>query len=157
MNQKNLYEQAVEDYDLGKLDSAVAKFLAAAEGGNVNAMETLAVLYGDGDGVDYDFDRSVYWDMRSIESGSLTSLSNLAITYRTHGDIREAKKWFEKAVESGDGDAALDLAKLYMVSDKETETLITLLQKVVESDNVCAASVDEAKEFLKEFGHPGYL
>jgi TPR repeat protein len=38
---------------------------------------------------------------------------NLGITYRLKGDIRKSKAWFEKAIETGDGSAALELAKLY--------------------------------------------
>lgn len=151
MDKEQLYETAVQEFDNGETDSAIEKLMISAKLGCVHAMEMLAILYGDGNGVDADFDRSVYWDIKAIEAGSKTSLSNLAISYRTSGNIREAKKWFEKAVVVGDGDAALDLAKLYMVSDKERQKIVELLQKVIHSDNVCGDSIDEARAYLKEY------
>ena len=45
-------------------------------------MSRLALMYGDGEGVAYDFDKSVYWDLKAIEAGCTSSMSNLAITYR---------------------------------------------------------------------------
>lgn len=150
MKLENLYVQALKEYELGKFELAAKKFEKGANAGNVEAMQMLALLYAGGDGVERDFEKSIYWDKRAIELGSIVSLSNLAITYRMRGDIREAKSWFEKAVKTGDGDAALDLAKLYMVTDKEKETIKNLLQQVVDSQNVTEASVEQAKTFLKE-------
>ena len=131
MSEKDLYEQAFEEYHSGNTESAVKKLLVSANSGNVSAMELLALFYSGDENENYDLEKSAYWDMKAIESGSTVSLINLAITYRMRGNIREAKKWFGKAIEAGDGEAVLDLAKLYMVSEREKDTVKVLLEKVI--------------------------
>ena len=82
---------------------------------------------------------------------------NLAVSYRHLGDIRQARYWFEKSFasrEGGDGSAALALAKLYMVSDKETETVIKYLRIACACEPYETISLDEfeeAQRLLAEF------
>jgi TPR repeat protein len=66
------------------------------------------------------------------------------------GDIRKSKKWFEKAIKSGDGSAALQLAKLYMVSDKEKDTVKFYLKHAINNENMCEADIEEAEKLLSE-------
>lgn len=148
MNNEDVFIKADDAYNSGNMELAFQLFSRAAENGDSSAMSRLAMMYGDGDGIEYNFDKSVYWDLQAIEAGCMSSMSNLAITYRNHGDAREAKKWFEKACESGDVDAALDLAKLLVVSDKELDHVRVLLEQVVNSKEACPASVEEAQKML---------
>lgn len=148
MNIDDRFNEADDAYNSGNMELAFQLFSRAAEDGDASAMSRLAMMYGDGEGVAYDFDKSVYWDLQAIEAGCISSMSNLAITYRNHGDAREARKWFEKAWEAGDVDAALDLAKLLVVSDKELDQVRTLLKQVVGSKEACPASVEEAQKML---------
>jgi TPR repeat protein len=154
MIDSTLFDQADGAYQGGDLEAAFRLFLKAAEDGDASAMSRLALMYGDGEGVDYDLAKSIYWDKKAIAAGNLSSLSNLAITYRTLGDIRKARHYFDEAIQSGDGDAALELAKLYMVSDKEKQKqkqkVMELLRIVLNSKSVCISSVEEAKEIIKE-------
>jgi uncharacterized protein len=145
------FKEASDEWDKGNFDNAINLFLSLAEEGDVSSMEKLACIYGDGIGVDFDFEKSVYWDKKAIESGSLVSLGNLAITYRTKGDIQNAKKWFEKAIEAGDGDAAFELAKLYMVSEKENEKIVDLLNIAINSEDLVDDSLEEAKSLLSDY------
>lgn len=147
-NQQDLFELADQAYQSGNYEKAFRLFSRASEGGDSSAMSRLAIMYGDGEGVAYDFDKSVYWDLKAIEAGCTSSMSNLAITYRNHGDSREARRWFEKACESGDVDSALDLAKLLVVCDKEIDHVRSLLKQVASSDEACPASVEEAQKML---------
>jgi TPR repeat protein len=87
--------------------------------------------------------------MKAIEAGELTSLLNLAITYRMRGDMVSAKHWFEKALDSGDPEAALQLAKLYMVSEKEHETVRRYLELVINDELSLEVSREEAVDLLK--------
>ncbi|HRX35692.1 MAG TPA: tetratricopeptide repeat protein [Aestuariivirga sp.] len=123
-------------------------FLKLAEAGDASACGMVATMYFDGEGVAFDFDESVKWDLRAIELGDTTSLSNLAISYRNTGNAREARKWFEKAVATGDGEAALDLAKLLHVSDFEIDNVRRLLKMAVESDHMTPAGLEEAEAML---------
>ncbi len=112
-------------------------------------------MYGDGKGVEYDFDKSVEWDLRAWELGNESSLHNLGVTYRTHGAAREARKYFERAIAAGDGDALLELAKLLDVSDFETANVLRLLRLVNESDSVTEDSREEASSLITEIERRG--
>lgn len=145
------FSEADKLWDSGNYNEAFTLFNKLAENGDVSSMSRLAVIYTDGRGVETDIKKSIYWDMRAIENGCKASLSNLAITYRMRGDIKRSKTWFQKAVDAGDGDAALELAKLYMVSDKETDMIVYLLEKVIHSGSSTENSINEAKNMLPEF------
>ena len=80
---------------------------------------------------------------------------NLGITYRNSGDAREARRWFEKLHADGDGDASLELAKMYMISDLEGERIKAYLLAAVQSSHVCEASIEEAQALLDNLDESG--
>ena len=84
-------------------------FRRAAEHGLSSAQNTLGVLLGNGDGVKKNFDEALSWLKRAFHAGELYAAHNIAITYRQIGDLRIAVKWFQKSVDSGDGDALVQL------------------------------------------------
>lgn len=147
---KCLFLDAESAYERGDLDQAFKLFLGAAERGDSSAMSRVAVMYDSGEGTDRNIDLSIYWDLRAIEAGSTTSLLNLGITYRRIGEIRKARRWFEKSLEGGDAEAALELARLYSVSDKETDKVRGYLTIVLASDFVSPDSKEEAAGLLAE-------
>lgn len=151
MNTEEIYLHADTAYDAGNFEEAFALFLKAAEHGDCNAMCRIALMYESGDGTLSDIEESIYWDLKAIEGGCNTSLLNLAITYRHLGEIRKSKHWLEKSLGTGDGEAALELAKLYSVSDKEIATVINYLNIAIASDNLTEASREEALELLNQF------
>ena len=151
MNNDKLFPQADEQYELGNLDIAFKLFLKAAEQGDSSAMSRLACMYADGEGVSRDFEKSIEWDKNSIEAGNISSFLNLAITYRTLGDIVSSKYWFEKALDKGDAEAALQLAKLYMISDKERESIEHYLNLAINDKSICEESRIEANNLLMNF------
>ncbi len=135
--------------DNGEFKAAFKQFLHAAEAGDVDAMVRVAYMYAHGQGVSLDFDKSIYWDVVAIKKGSETALYNLGITYRMKGDLRKAKSCFEKSLQAGRGEAALQLAKLYLVSDKELEKVKTYLEIALDHE-MCEASEEEAENLLDE-------
>jgi len=149
MTENNDFEKADTLYDQGDFASAFKLFFRAAESGDSSAMSRLACLYFDGEGVDCDICESISWDQRAINAGSVSSMLNLAITYRTQGNIVAAKEWYEKAIDAGDSEAALQLAKLYMVTDKERDNIVSLLSQSIELGNLCEESMDEVKALQK--------
>ncbi|MFC5473458.1 tetratricopeptide repeat protein [Paraherbaspirillum soli] len=146
MDEVDIFLQADAAYDTGDLASAFNLFLQAAEKGNCDAMCRIALMYESGEGIACDIDKSIYWDLKAIDAGSTTSLLNLGITYRRLGNIRKAKYWFEKSLETGDGEAALELARLYSVSDKEIDTVKRYLNIAISSNSLSEASLEEARE-----------
>lgn len=144
----NPYEDAMAAYDRGHLNKAFKLFLAGAESGDVDSMAMVAVMYGAGEGVRIDLHQSIEWDQKAIAAGSELAFLNIAITYRCVGDLVNARHYFERALESGDGEAALQLAKLYMVSDKENETVRKYLNIAIDSTNAFDDTRQEARDLL---------
>lgn len=52
---------AIKNYDKGRKDYAMQKFLSAAKWGNKDAQYTIAVMYVEGDGVAVDYPRAHAW------------------------------------------------------------------------------------------------
>ncbi|PCJ03188.1 MAG: hypothetical protein COB14_00190 [Alphaproteobacteria bacterium] len=126
--------------------------LKLAEAGDAESMCRIANMYAVGDGVGVDYDKSIYWDKKALELNEVSARNNLGCTYRMRGDIVSAKYWFEQAVEHGDIEAALALARLYMVSDKEADKVLEYLDLVINADpvSVCESLVEEAETLKKK-------
>ena len=141
----------------GKYAEALQMYLELAERGDTGAMLNAANMYAAGRGVEIDYDKVIELEKRAADAGEPMAFYNLAVSYRHLGDIRQARHWFEKAFaseEGGDGSAALALAKLYMVSDKETETVIKYLRIACACEPYETISLDEfeeAQQLLAEF------
>lgn len=75
---------------------------------------------------------------------------NLGVSHRRRGEIRAARDCFQAAMERGDGDAALELANLYLVSDLEVPRVLKLLQVALDSANVTLESREQAQALLLE-------
>ena len=101
------------DFDeQGKFSLAFKHFSKAAVLGNIEAQVNLGNLYDDGKGCKKDPELAVYWYKRAIKRGSPAGAYNLAVHYRTLGNIRWAKYWFKRADLMGDEDAKSELEKL---------------------------------------------
>lgn len=139
-------------YERGDLEEAFAGFLRLAQEGDLNGMSRVACLYADGEGTARSREKSLEWDSKAAALGSTTSMFNLAITHRNAGNYREARRWFERLHADGDGDASLELAKMYLISDLEGEQVKAYLLAAVQSSHVCEASRQEARALLVELG-----
>ncbi len=135
--------------DQGRLDEAFAEFMAGAELGDPHCMTRLAVMYTLGMGVNCcDYDKAIEWEARAYEAGDLSALFNMGISYRIKGDIVAAKECFEEALEAGYSSAALQLAKLYIVSPKEVEVVRKYLLVVVGDSSLSESDREEAEDLL---------
>lgn len=150
MDTTDIFLKADAAYDAGDFAVAFRLFLQEAEAGNCDAMCRLALMYESGEGTEPDVDKSIYWDLKAVDAGSTTSLINLGITYRRLGNMRKARYWFEKSLETGDGEAALELAKLYSVSDKEVATVKHYLDIAISSNRLSEASLEEAQKMSQD-------
>jgi TPR repeat protein len=152
--EKSLFDEGSAAYESGDYETAFALFLRSAQGGDVDSMTRVASMYGAGEGANLDFQKSIEWDEKAVEAGSIASISNLGITYRMCGDTRKARFWFEKAIAAGDCEAALDLAKMYLISDLETARIKKYLELVLSGENSSVAAREEAAEILLSFSSP---
>ncbi|WP_043649179.1 tetratricopeptide repeat protein [Chitinilyticum litopenaei] len=150
MQTDELFLKGDELYEKGDFAGAFAAFMQAAMEGDTSCMLRVAVMYTCGEGVNCDYDKAIEWELKAVEGGEISALVNLGISFRIKGDIRKAKHWFERAIESGDGSGALELAKLYLVSPKENERTIEYLKLAISSKNMCEVEVEEAQKLLSE-------
>lgn len=144
----NPYEDATAAYDRGHLNKAFQGFLAGAQAGDVDCMAMVAVMYGAGEGVRIDLAQSIEWDKKAIAAGSELAFLNIGISYRCMGDMVSAKRWFLRALDAGDAEAALQLAKLYMVSELEADTVRKYLQMALDSAQALDETKLEARQLL---------
>jgi uncharacterized protein len=148
MDKTKRFAKADELYEGGRYKEAFDLFLGLAEEGDPSATSRIADMFGSGKGTDYNFEKSVEWDMKAVELGSPVSRFNLGVSYRTKGDVKRAKYWFEEALRFGDDSAAVELAKLYMVSDLENNKIASYLKLAIESANI---TEDDRREALALF------
>lgn len=144
------FSHASDLYEQGLYKEAFEEFLRLAVEGDTSAMTRVACMYCDAEGVDSNLEQSIFWDKKAAELGNPTGFFNLGITYRNIGDMRNAKKYLLKALEDDDGEPALQLAKIYMISELETEKVIEYLTQAINSDFISQYSYEEALGLLKE-------
>lgn len=91
----------------GDYEGALKQFREAANNGNPAALNSLAVMYEKGMGVEVDYAEARNWYQVAIEHGSFDALYNLAVLYAeapygVQQDIPKALALFDRACEDGD-------------------------------------------------------
>lgn len=153
----DIFDIADMAYERGEKEKAAVLFLQAANAGDNNAMSRIALMYSEGEGVEKSIEKSIEWDLKAIQKGNTSSMLNIAITYRTIGNILESKKWLETAIEAGNHEAALDLAKLYMVSNMKDDKISSLLFSIIKSNSVSEECKEEAAFLIKKYNNSGNI
>lgn len=131
---------------------ALPLLVKGAEGGNTSCQILLGNYLSDGRrGVPVDPARAVYWYKRAYKKGDVCSPNNLGMHYRSLGDVDEAYRWFELAVESGDNDAHLALAKIWLHDRGNKAKAIMHLKAVFQGHphNSSELGRDEARTLLR--------
>ena len=88
------WEQARDLYDRGDVTTAVRKWRALAESGDMDAQMSLGQLYRYGDSVQRDDEEAVKWYVRASQQGSDVAFHNLRMMHleerATLADLRRA-------------------------------------------------------------------
>ena len=73
----------------------------------------MAICYKNGEGVEKDFSKAVYWYQKAAEAGNSGAQNNLAICYKNgegvEKDITKAVHWWQRAAEAGNSRAEIAL------------------------------------------------
>jgi TPR repeat protein len=147
-----LYMEADLLDECGRYVEALPFLLKGAKAGDTSCQILLGNYLSDGrKGIPIDRKRGVYWYRKAYEEGSSTGASNLALTYRKQGDWDEAYRWFELAVESGDNEAHLALAKIWLFDRDNKAKAVKHLKGVFRGDprDVSELGRDEARTMLR--------
>jgi TPR repeat protein len=151
MPDNDLFARANEEWDSGNLHEAFELFSKAAAHGHASAQNSLGYFYDHGIAVRKDRTKAMSWYRKAARHGDVPAYNNLAITYRDGGNVKQAKFWFGKALKKGDGDAALELAKLALDGRRETlEQALRLVTIAAASNYILSDSKNEAKELAKK-------
>jgi TPR repeat protein len=152
-----LYQRAEECWTEGKLSDAFKLFLAAAKAGFVPAYSILASFYDQGTGVKTNRRKALSWYMRAYRQhdswyrrGDTTFANNIGCIWRDKRKPRTAIMWFKRAVRLGDGDANLNIALIYLHSNRERQKAVRYLQRTIDAKYVTDGSIEEARKLLSE-------
>jgi TPR repeat protein len=147
-----LYMEADLLDESGRFAEALPLLLKGAKAGDTSCQILLGNYLSDGrKGIPIDRQRGVYWYKQAYKQGCSTGASNLAIHYRKQGDVDEAYRWFELAVESGDNESHLALAEIWLYERDNKAKAIKHLKAVFQGNphDVSELSRDEARTMLR--------
>ena len=92
-------------------------FQRSADGGNVNAMYQISLMYRDGNGPNRDNTKHLEWLKKAAENGHAQSQLMLGNMYRdgikVESDEFEAFRWYKMAAENNNPDAIYQVAVMY--------------------------------------------
>jgi TPR repeat protein len=151
MSRSVLFDRANDEWEAGNVRKAFELFSQAATAGDPFAQTSLGYFYDEGIGVKKNAEKAIWWYRKAARKGSVAAINNLAITYRDSGNLRRARSWFKKAFSKGDGDAALELAKLSLAGRRQdAKSAKKYLEAAVGSKYILSDSKKEAAKLLNE-------
>lgn len=148
-SQNEFFVEACRLYEGHEFQEALRIFHMLAKERHIGAMNNIGAMYEAGEGVDKSLQKALYWYKKSVRAGGVAPIYNIADLYRKSGNMRLSKKWFTRAVETKDGDAALELAKLYLCgrSNKNIkEKVKELLVLATDPNTATEETIDEAQK-----------
>ncbi len=147
---EELFIRAGKQEQKGKFRSAFQLYLAAAKSGDTGCQVNVGNFYDDGTGVRRNRKAALYWYKRAYRRGVASAASNIGVVWRNEKNHERAVRWFKKAVRLGDDEANLDIAKYYLGQERNQVKAIRHLEKVLRSNRVSEAGMEEATALLKQ-------
>lgn len=147
-----LFQNAHTEWEAGRDKVAFLLYLEAASLGDPSAQHNVGYFYDVGIGTRKDSRKALFWYKKAWRADKQTGTCiNIAQLYVSKRNIRSALHWWHKAIDLGDGDAALDLAKFYLDAKDARARMraLSLLRKVKLSRRVTEAALEEADELLQ--------
>lgn len=141
---KALFRQAELCEEDGSFRQAFRYLLKGAQLNHVMSQVNVGNYYSSGKGVTRDLNKAAYWYKRAYQNGDSDGALNLAIDQRNQGRLRSAVLWFKRAAAMKNGDAFIELAKLYGSSRKNKPVAMNLLLAALRLDSSHIS--DEARE-----------
>lgn len=138
-------------WEAGNLNLAFELFSQCAAEGSDSCMLDLGYFYDEGIGTDIDKQQAMRWYKKAYRLGSSAAASNIAILYREKGRLNYTAQWFKRAARLEDGDAEVELAKLYMTGQGVRKSLTVAkdhLEQALASEFITPAGREEAQELM---------
>lgn len=152
LSSSSLFDQANEAWEAGNLTAAFSLLNASVSDGDKNAFNSLGYFFDYGLGVPADSAKALYWYKKAAQSGEVCAYANIGLLYLNRGNLRQAKFWLGKAIEKGDGDAALEMAKLFLGtnSKRNRRIAVSYLKAVLDAKSTVEESIEEATRLLAQ-------
>jgi TPR repeat protein len=149
---ERLFNEAYRHEQNGDLKRAFQCLLAGARLGDSGCQINLGNFYSAGIGTRKNMAIAALWYRKAYKNGERTGALNLAIDRRNAGRTRSAVIWFKKAIAMNDGDACIQLAKIYMQQKDGRSAAIGLLKQVMQMNraDISEDGKEEAKLLLRE-------
>lgn len=93
--------------------AAARAFLQAASAGNGSAAHPLGYCFDVGVGVRRNSKLAMRWYLRAWRLGGATSAANIATVYRDRGLFAQAVRWWQRAVDAGVPEEAVEVGYCY--------------------------------------------
>jgi TPR repeat protein len=147
--------RADKQQELGNLRSGFRLLLSAAKMGDTDAQVNLGYTYDVGLGVRRNRSAALFWYEKAYrkEHGCGVAASNIGTIYRDEQNFAKAIPWFRRAVQYGNVDANLELAKIYLRKRNEKDRALQCLQNVLDATppiGVGEDTQDEARLLLQQ-------
>lgn len=112
-------ETSAEWYHVGRCRNDPAAIVTAAAAGFLPALSDLGFRYLEGNGVEKDPARAVFWWRLAAAAGDVSLMNRLGHLYHDgdliEADAQQAAYWWGKAAEQGDVNASANLGGLYEI------------------------------------------
>jgi len=151
---EKLFKRADEQWEASNLRSAFRLMLAAAKMGDSGAQVNVGYMYDNGVGIKHNRQAALYWYRRAYRRGCSAAANNIGTIFRDEGDFDRALRWFQLAGKlSGgdDGDADLEIAKLYLKNSRDIPKAVRYLKRVCRSKYVTQDSLEQARRSLRKW------
>jgi TPR repeat protein len=138
--------------DAGDLDFALRCFKRGAALGDAACLERLGHMHDVGNGVEVDKQFAMRCYQKAWRRGGLCAANNIAILYREQGDAKAMAAWFKRAIERGDEDARVELAKCYLNGDgvgRSVSTASLHLRLAIKAHYITQSGQEEAATLLR--------
>ncbi|MCW8889814.1 MAG: sel1 repeat family protein [Sedimenticola sp.] len=146
------YQRGKEYYDLGQYKEAWHELYGLAKQGNASAQIIIGHMYGAGDGVIRNLEKSVQWYKKAAQQGNARGQALTGFMYHSGRGVQKNHKkafhWYIKASVNGDLYAQLELGKYYNrgLGVNSNAFLSYVWFTVAEmSGEICACLLDEKK------------
>jgi TPR repeat protein len=150
-NSDRLFEDAESREARGDLAGAFRSHLAAARLGSILSQLAVGNFYAFGTGVSPSGEKAAYWYKKAYRNGLSSAALNLSLMLKDAGNIRGAVAWLRRAIDMNDGEAVLQLARLYLDKPRGKKKAIELLRKTQTMKRyaeISDESQDDAAELL---------
>ena len=149
---ESLFLEAEQYEEKGDFENAFHRLLAAAQLGHRMSQLNLGNFYASGTGVRRNLEKAAHWYKKVYKNGDSDGALNLAIDRKNEGRGRSEVIWFKKAVAMNNGDACIELAKIYNARRSGQEAAAELLRRALRMnrDDISDDAKEKAKSLLKE-------